>query len=487
MISFSFIPGDIRVPGSYVEFDSSKALSGLPAVPQRILLIGQRLATGSIAALTPVRINSADEAVQAFGRGSLAAHAFAALKAANDRTEAWGIGLSDIGGGTNASGTITVTGPATASGTILLYIAGRRLAVGVTAGDTANTIAAAIAARVQADADGLVTAAAAAAVVTLTARNKGTAGNAIDVRHSYYQGESLPAGVTLAIVAMSGGATDPDVSTVWAAIGDAKYETIILPFADPATMASAEAELASRAGPLRAIEGIGYAALAGTQGTLAAAGAARNSQYVSIIGAKASPSHPVAWAAAYAGTIAFHAAIDPARPFQTLTLNGILPPRETDRFTLTERELLLRDGISTFRVDPSGVAAIERAITTYQVNAQALDDRAWLDLTTSLTLFYIRFAVRSRIATKYPRHKLADDGTAFGQGQAIVTPGIIRAELIALFRDLESAGLVEGFDQYVQDLIVERDATDRNRINALIPPDIVNGFLVFAAKIEFRL
>lgn len=486
-ISFNFVPGDIRVPGSYIEFDASKALSGLPPVAQKILLIGQRLATGTTAALTPVRIVSAAEAVAAFGRGSLAAHAFAALKAVNDRTETWGIGLADAGGATQASGTITVTGPATANGTIALMVAGKRLPIGVASGQAANAIATAIQAAIAADLDLPVTAAVAGAVVTLTARNGGTAGNDIDVRHSYYAGEALPAGVALAIVAMAGGATDPVLDAVWAAIGDTAFQTIILPFGTATAMASAEAEMASRAGPTRMIEGLAYAGARGTLGALLALGNARNSQYSSMIGAKASPTHPAAWAAAYAGLIAYHGAIDPARPFQTLAMSGILAPAIADRFTAAEREQLLRDGISTFSVAQDGSVAIERAITTYQVNAQALADVSWLDVNTPLTLAYIRDAVRLRIAARFPRHKLADDGTNFGAGQAIVTPSVIRAELIALFLDLEEAGLVEGFAQFKQDLIVERDGTDRNRVNALIPPNIVNQFRVFAAQVQFRL
>ncbi|MFN3748199.1 MAG: hypothetical protein ACK4SJ_05885, partial [Sphingorhabdus sp.] len=146
MITFNLVPNDIRVPGSYVEFDASKALSGMPSVPLKILVIGQRLATGATPALTPVRISNTAEAVAAFGRGSMLALGVAALKAVNDKTECWAIGLADAGGSVAATGTITVTGPATAAGTIALYIGGKRLTVGVAAADSANTIAAAIAA-----------------------------------------------------------------------------------------------------------------------------------------------------------------------------------------------------------------------------------------------------------------------------------------------------------------------------------------------------
>ena len=487
MISFDSIPLDNRTPGVFVEIDATRATGGLPSTGQRILVIGQRLAAGAVAALVPTRIVTAGQAAQAFGRGSRLALMLAALKTANDATECWAIALDDAGAGVAATGTITVAGPATAAGAIALRIDGIAVPVAVPAGATAAQVATAIAAAVNALPDLPVTAAAAAAVVTLTARNKGTAGNDIDLRANFYQGEQLPAGIGLVLAAMAGGAANPDIGLAFAALGDAQYPTLVLPFADAGTLAAVDAELGARSGPMRMIESMAYGGLRGSPGALAAIGAARNGPYVSLIGAKASPTHPSCWAAAYAGQIAFYGGIDPARPFQTLALPGVLAPAIPDRFSHAERELLLRDGISTFTVDAGGTVLIERAITTYQVNAQGIEDIAYLDVNTPLTLFYLRRAVRSRIALKFPRHKLADDRANFGAGQNVVTPKIIRAELLALFRDLEEAGLVEDLDQFKADLIVQRNAADPNRVDALIPPNIVNQLRVFAGRVEFRL
>nr|WP_232479614.1 phage tail sheath subtilisin-like domain-containing protein [Sphingomonas sp. TX0522] len=286
---------------------------------------------------------------------------------------------------------------------------------------------------------------------------------------------------------MAGGAGNPDIAAVFAAIGDTVYSTMAIGFTDAATLAAVEAEQARRWGPLLMIEGMAYFGARGTQGALAALGGARNSAFCSIIGAKASPSPAWEWAATYAGVVGFHGSVDPARPFQTLPLTGLLAPAETDRFTRAERELLLRDGISTWTVDSGGTIAIERAITTYQTNAWGLDDVAYLDVNTPLTLAYLRYAVRARILAKYPRHKLAGDDGRFGAGQAIVTPKVLRAELVALFREMEEAGLVEDLDQFIADIVVERDVTDPGRVNALIPPNLVNQFRVFAGRVEFRL
>lgn len=77
--------------------------------------------------------------------------------------------------------------------------------------------------------------------------------------------------------------------------------------------------------------------------------------------------------------------------------------------------------------------------------------------------------------------------TRFGPGQAIVTPAVIKGELLATYRQLERAGIVENYELFKQYLVVERDASDPNRLNTLFPPDYVNQLRVFAVVNQFRL
>ncbi|MDM7928663.1 phage tail sheath C-terminal domain-containing protein [Blastomonas fulva] len=486
-ISFNSIPVGLRVPGQLIEFDSSRATNGLPILPNRLLVVGQKLAAGTAAPLAPIVVAEAAQANALFGRGSMLARMVRAAKAADRYSELTVIPLADLDAGTAATGTITVTGPSTGAGTIALMIAGQRVPVTVASGATANNTATAIGAAINAALDLPVTATVATSVVTLTARHKGTTGNDIDVRHSHYQGEGLPAGIGIAIVAMANGAGDPDYATVWPVVGDSNYRTIILGTASATTLGVAKTELDDRWGPVRMLESMAYGAKTGNQAAASAFGGALNSQLISVIATGASPTPPWEFASSYGAICGYYSHIDPARPLQMLALPGVIGPKDGARFTRAERELLLRDGIATYSVDQDGTVRIERAITTWQTNSAGLDDTAYLDMETVHTLAFFRQALRIRIATKFPRHKLASDGTNFSRGQAIVTPGIIRAEIVALFRELEEAGLVEQLDQFVADLIVERDASDQNRVNALVPPDLVNQFRSFAAQVQFRL
>src|SRR5579885_876736 len=123
-ISFNDVPANSRVPFIYVEFDSSNAKQGLTLQPYRNLIVGQKTSGGSQAADTLVKFTSEAQAKTLFGDGSML-HLMAKALLENDKlTEAWALVLADDGAGVAASGTLTVTGPATAAGSLSLYIAG---------------------------------------------------------------------------------------------------------------------------------------------------------------------------------------------------------------------------------------------------------------------------------------------------------------------------------------------------------------------------
>lgn len=490
-ISFNQIPVNLLTPGQYVEFDNSRAIGGLVNIPQRILLIAPMLASGTAPANIPFQVTRAAEATARLGRGSVGDDMVAAIFDVTDTIEVWVLPVADNGAGVQATGTIVVTGTPTEAGTIALYVAGVQLQVGVTTADTPTTIATAIAAAINAALDLPVTAASAVGTVTVTCRHKGTCGNDIDMRTNYYAlFEKLPAGIAVAPAAyLTGGTGDPSIATALANIGVTQYNTIISGFNDPTNIGLLQTELDNRWGPLTQNDGHCHMGLRGTPGSINSALSSRNNSHITSWTAETNGEPTPVWIkAANAGTVAaYYLGIDPARPLQTLKLPSVLPASQEKRFTRAERNNVLSYGGATTVVDGGGNVVIERAVTHYKTNQGGLVDPSYRDVETMYTLSYLRYTVRARISQKYPRFKLANDGTQFGPGQAIVTPKIIRAELIALFRDWEDAGLVEGIDQFKADLIVERNGVDVNRVDVVLPPNIVNQFRVFAAKLEFRL
>ena len=130
---------------------------------------------------------------------------------------------------------------------------------------------------------------------------------------------------------------------------------------------------------------------------------------------------------------------------------------------------------------------ILREQTTYQFNLYTQSDDAYELVTTLATLAKLLRNQKHAITSKFPRHKLADDGTKFGPGQAIVTPGLIKSELVNEYQIDMWNGLVENLRQFKAHLIVERDPNDPNRVNVLYPPDLINQLRIFAVLAQFRL
>jgi phage tail sheath gpL-like len=490
-IAFSLIPDNLRTPGSYAEFDNSLAVQGLPGQEHRVLLIGQRRTTGSKAELELVELFSlaGDDAKTYFGEGSLLHQMARRARVASRSVRIFAMALDDDAGGTAAIKSLTFTGPATASGTLALYVAGTRITVAVAAGATATSIAAGAQTAIAA----VTSLPGTAAVdggddtkVNFTAHHKGETGNDIDIRHSYNAGEALPAGVGLTIATDTPGAGNPDVAPLIAALGDEWFNEFAMPYTDATNMTALEAELEDRWGPLRSIEGHAIACVQDTVANLTTFGNGRNSEHVTALGFYDSPTPAYEIAAALAPIIAENAQRAPARPMTGLTLPGVLAPPSASRFTQLERNTILYDGIATLDIGPGNAVQIDRLITMYQLNEASSPDESYLDLNTMLTLGYLRYSLRARLSLRFRRSSLAQDGTRFGPGLFVVTPSSAKAEVVSLFDEWEGAGLVEDVDQFLSDLVVEIDAGDPVRLNVLLPPNLVNPLLITAIRIQFR-
>lgn len=486
-ISFNDIPAATRRPWAWIEFDPSKAQQGPSVMEHKILVVGVRNAGGATAVHVPKVATSADQVAGLFGTNSMLVGQAAALFENNKVTQATFIGINAPGGGAASVGSWAISGPATAAGTYVAYLGGKRFAVAVASGDTATVIGDALVALINADQEIPWTAANVTGTVTVTAAHVGAWGNEHYIDTNYYSDEAYPAGVTTITVQPAGGSGTLDPSAIWAVLGDTHYTHIALPDLGTADLLAVETELADRWGPERQVDGQSYSGLNDTFANLSTTGSARNSPHSTLVGSNKSPTPTYKWAAALCGLAANNLAIDPARPLQTLELKGVLPPKANNAFTKAERNLLLFDGISIFDVSSDGRVILERVITTYQTNSFGAADTAYLDLNTKATLSYLRFSFRNLWQRKYPRHKLRSDGSNIPPGQAILTPKTAKAEIVAWFRSMEDLGLVENVDQFKRDLIVERNATDPNRLDIQMSPDVVNQLRVLGMQIAFLL
>ena len=490
-IGFKQIPSNIRVPLFYAETDNSQANSGQST--QRALIIGQITTAGNGVPNVPVLSQGVSDAATVGGPGSMLHLETQAYRLNDSFGEVWYLPLADDPAATAATGTVAITAPATANGTLNLYVGGVKVAQPVLTTQTTAQVATALAASINATPNLPVTATASTNTVTLTALNKGPCGNDIDLRLNYLGtrgGEVTPAGLTTTITAMAGGATPPSLTAAFANFANQAFDFIVCPYTDATSLNAVQAlldDVNGRWSWSTQLYGHAFAAQRGTLGALTTFGLTRNDRHTTVMGFNDSPTPNWLWAAASAGAAATSLRADPATPLQTVVIQGVLAPPLQSRFLLTDRNTLLFDGISTFSVGDDGTVAIENLITTYQKNAAGSADSSYLEVETLFTLAYVLRQMKNVITSKYARTKLAANGTRFGPGANVVTPNIIRADLIAQYRTLEQQGLVQNGDAFKAGIIVQQSAQNPNRVEVLWPGTLINQLRIFALLAQFRL
>lgn len=468
-ISFDQIPSSIRTPGKYFEFNTKLAVRTLPGNLQRILLVGQRLSTGSVPALTIVNVQSDVLAAEQFGYGSIAHKMVRAAIKANPYAQLSIVAVDDDEAGVAATGKVTLTGTASSVGDVTLMIAGDRVAVSVTNGETAAAIATRLGALINGSPDLTVAATVAGAVITLTAKNKGLAGNSI-----VFTARSTATEIGATVTPMASGANDPDIAAALAAAFSANDTIVVSPFDTSEALTALRDHVDAVGHPMEQRDAIG---VAGTSATLSAATAianANNSGLITFAWYPSSVRSSAEIAAAYAAVIASEE--DPARPLNTLSLNGLDVTPIESHISRPEKENALYSGLTPLVVGPGDKVQILRAISTYTKNAEGTDDIALLDITTIRTLHYVRKACRERISQRFPREKLSSK-----------TPPKVRSELLDVLVKIEELEIIEEVEANKEALIVERDLQNPNGLNAKIPADVVNGLHVFAGRIDLLL
>ena len=486
-IAFTHYPTSNRVPGVFIEMDPSQANTGTAL--QSTILIGQKTAAGTAVVDTPVEVSSVAQVLSLCGQGSILAAMAQRYLDRDPFGDLWLLPVADPVAGAAATGTITVTGTASASGTLNIYIAGQRVQVAVNSGDAPAIIGPNINIAINAADDLPVTSTAVAGVVTLTALNKGLLGNDIQLQQNYLGNagaEYAVPGVTLAFAPMAGGTANPTLTNGLANLSSHPFDFIVTPYTDTVSLDALKNFLADDVGRWswqQMIYGGAFSAFRGTLGTCSAFGNARNDQHVSVMALNGSPDPVWIWAAEYGAAAAASLRVDPGLPLQYINTTLQAAPVAA-RFTISERNTLLYDGMSTSRVGPDNTVIIERAATTYQKNAAGATDNSYLDVETMYGLMFVARDLSNYLLTRYARKKLVSDTTVILAGSNCVNAPMIRASVISEYRALEAAGYVQNSRQFAANVLVE-DAGN-GLVKVLAPVDLVNQLRQIAILLQFR-
>jgi phage tail sheath gpL-like len=491
LVSFDLVPATQKSSAVYVEQKYVLGSLGSLLIPHKIAILGQynsgKTPTNNVAVL----VTSEADAINLYGRGSLMHLLFRKALAGAGNVPIYCIPLAD--GTTAAAGTMIVNGAATTSGVISLYVAGQRITIPVTVGDSANTIGTNIAAAINAAADLPVTAAG-TATVTCTARNKGAWGNALNNRMDLSPGEAaaeptITGGITLN--AYAAGATDPDPTTALAALGDTWYTFIVCPYdnigATTVALAAMEASFTARLDPAIKRPFIGCYGNVETAANLITRAGGRNSPGTAYINAEGSPNIPGEIAAAFAGTKAARAQAGPGRTGRGMQLLGI-KAGAVALWTGVQREAVVAAGGSTSRWAADGTVYLIDGVTSYKTNSQAVADESFRFISTLENLQVKIYSLENLFSGTPFDDAIVVDDAAVTSVQYAIRPKTVKGFLIKLIDELwVPYGLTKNRDLVVAGIITEIDSGNGGRINALVPDVFSSGLRVMAGKIQWSL
>lgn len=498
-IQYQEIPANNLVPIVATEFDNSLASKSGP-MPWKNLIIGQAK-SGAPTALT--KINTAEEAASIYGSGSQVHLMVKAFRKNAKYMDLYVIGLQDPASNSAAAvAKLNVTGTASESAPLSFNIAGQAVNVTVIDQDSADTIKANIAAKINALPDLPVTAVVPdtgddTGKVVITAKNKGAAGNDIGIFLNFNEGEKTPAGVTITEFAstdrvyLTGGVGDTEFSNenVGNLIAGTWFNAIVISHGENTTTGNVnyiKEILDERWTAMVQQTGVLFYSVGGNKTAQVTAGSARNSQVICIPGIPNSPSLPCEIAAAAMGQVSVVAINDPAVPLANWPVAGIVAPKRSDRLDVNSKNDMLRAGVALLDAADDGIVNLKRTVTTYKQNAAGVSDTSYQQAEKVFTLSFIRWDWNAYIAGKYPHAKLADDGNEYGPGQVVMTPKLGKAEILIRYKYWMSKGLVQNFDEFKANVVVERDPDDSTALNFLIPADLIDQLLICKSKIQFK-
>lgn len=465
---------ETMIPGSYTGYNYYAGPNGLPANIQKVLLIGD--VSTAKASDTPVNkpteIGTETEAYDFAGAGSVLMQMYKAAKKAWKYAQ---ITMLRHGAVTGSAATweSTLSGTATAAGIVSVVINGQKISVGVVKTDTAAAVATALAAEVNNTPDAPVTAEAATAKVTLTAKCKGAyvsaAAGGLNVSVT-----SEATGITAGAVSATAGVGTVDLTTALAAAFPERFHIIVSPVNDSTNLGYLKTHLEAAAAPLeqrgqRAI----CAMVSASASDAKSAATAQNYERLHIAAVKTKIDATVWEIAAGLGAI-FASNSKPNVPMNGVAIPGLATPAVEDKWSGEEQDLLLYGGVIPL-VEEDSQLCIVRAVTTKSNNSGSRFTKL-IDTGVIASLDYFRDSILAMHRAKY-KNKFIH----------ALLPDALNEDNKAIAYALEAEAILRYIDDYADQFITQESPNEPGRMLCQIPAPVVPGLNQIYSTIDLYL
>lgn len=494
-VLFNFIPGSgLVAPGVFFERNSE----GRYASVSWTLVLGHKSSEGVAQDNVPTVCTTIREAGRLAGNGSQLYELFRKVRRTAPASIIYVAPVPATG--SPAAWTVTIGTLDSGGGQATLEIAGRYVNLAVAAGESAATTATNLAAAINSYINPLtleylpVTATAATNVVTLTARHAGSTMNEIEVFADGNIPGNLFTSSTVTIAQTVSAAGTADISAALANLGDDPFHWIVSPFSETANLNAAKTALSDISGRWNYLQQ-NYGAYLTVKtdtisGLITLGDSYKTDDHISIFGRVAAPTPSWEMLGGLVGRVVPWLSDsvngNAARNQTGLAGDGIRPPRDrTSWFDYATRNALSQSGISTWAVEGGGEVVIDKIVTTRTENSAGQPDTTFRDIqaiaVTTHTLLYLK----ANLATRHANKAVADSNP--GNIPTISTPLDIKADAIGLYGELVDRGLLENKEEFARNLVVERDAENRSRVNiGANAIDVVNPLDIIAVNATFR-
>jgi phage tail sheath gpL-like len=418
---------------------------------------------------TPQPVFSTSDADTIVGAGSEAARMlYQALRVPN--VALWVACPTPAGGAVAATATITIvsTPPHAATGEWRYRIGGELVSGTVSTTAVQNDIATAIQDAINGKTQLPVSAVASTNVVTLTVKSAGIRGNQQILMQDTTQ---LPTTVTSTLaggsavtgggVFFTSGAGTEDVDTQLDAISATTFDIIAFAQNDTTNLPKIETWLSEQAdwnvGRLQhGVVGHNNSYAAAT--TLATT--TMNAERLMLLAMRYSESHPSELAARFAAYRSVAIQNDPNTNFDNYVLTGIAPQsQDADRWSSSEQNSLLNNGVTPVTTNDDGVAYVVRAITTKCLTS-AVPDYRTLDIGRADCPDFAAIQIGLMAETFIAANPRVQDNPPQGArppDAGIATPQAWEDQLYKLAKDLE-----KGATKYIPASLPIQQNVDEN-------------------------
>jgi phage tail sheath gpL-like len=488
-IGFNSIPGNIKAPIFAFEVNSGGQFESV----SRLLLVGHKNAGAAVVDNVPVRCNGEIEAIALAGKGSMLSEMVIAARRNSPAQDIWLLPVPAVGAAEVR--TVTVGAVPAAGGYAVIQIGDETVALTIGAGDTANSVATALAAAINGYQNALTksalpfTATAATNVVTLTARHTGAVFTAVDIFVPVVATGNAFTGI-LTQATTTPGTGVPDLNAGLAALGDDPFDWIVSPFADATNMGrylTLLSDVSGRWAWNRQSYGHVYTQMTGTTSELTSFGFGYDSRHVTLIprlSGGGNATLPWVFLAAIAARVTSWLSDgdsgNVSRNQTGLVVEGVTAPRDRTKWLndYASRDAFLGSGLSTWGVRSDGSVAIDKLVTMQRTDGAGNVDTTFRDIQAMGQLMYLLRFFRARLQAEHGQKAIADSNP--GNLLAITTTADIANTFVAAYRAMP--GVLENSAEFIRQLDVRRNVGNPNRVDVYAPIDRVNPLDVLAAN-----